>query len=156
MDILPILSILAAFISAYYAMKSYQNYKFNIMPLLIPENDTSNPKKLKVIITNKGVGPAKDIRILIKSINIDDKINQILLANQQLIYEKDISFKNGDNPLFDQNINIEFRDLDDNIYVVMATFKRDVIEERAKLGHVDKFFSNLGLKTKLIFKKRIV
>ncbi|PIP17162.1 MAG: hypothetical protein COX44_01465, partial [Candidatus Portnoybacteria bacterium CG23_combo_of_CG06-09_8_20_14_all_37_13] len=90
---------------------------------------------------------ARDIKISIKSIRvIEDKINQILLVNQQLTCEWGVvSLKNGNNPLFDQNIKIEFKDLDDNLYVVIATFKKDVSEERAKLGHVDKLFSDIRL-----------
>jgi len=68
-----IASVLAAFISGYYAFKSYCNYRFNIMPLLIPENDVADPKKLKIKIRNRGKGPARAIEVIIDALKVKEK-----------------------------------------------------------------------------------
>ena len=143
--IFSIASILAAFISAYYAAKSYRNYRFSIMPLLIPENDVEDPEELRIKIKNCGKGPAREIEIIIDALNIKEKINTILLEGQETRYLKKLVFNDGNNPLFGKELKIKFKDLDNNLYTVKATFKKDVNEDRAKKGHIDRLFERIDL-----------
>lgn len=143
--ILTILSAIGAFLAGLFAWKSYENYKYSNLPILVPFiTDSSNPHLLKLKIINNGNGIAKNIVMKLHVASnepatdlLPRKFNDFL----QIEWEVDLNFDNGNNPLFtNPNFEITYTDIFGKKLKTIAKFKPDVNPERKLLGHLDKNF----------------
>ncbi|HUC01905.1 MAG TPA: hypothetical protein VMA75_03295 [Candidatus Paceibacterota bacterium] len=150
--LLPLLSVIVAGLSAYYAFKALRQNREGQIPILVPIiTDVSNPQVLNFGLENAGNGLAKNIRVEIKPIGRILNLSFDILPKkysdsfQFLESSATIPFSEGNNPLFNNGeLYITYQDIWGKKYWMKAIFKPDVMPGRRSQGNIDKQFAGIS------------
>jgi hypothetical protein len=149
--VLPLLSVVVAGLSAYYAFKTLRQDRESQIPMLVPTIiNVSDPQILHFEIENIGNGLAKNIKAEVRPTGHLIPFDSDLLPKkfsdsvQHLGNRTTIPFSKDSNPLFQNGeLFITYEDIWGKKYWMKATFKPDVIQSRRSLGHIDKDFAGI-------------
>lgn len=149
--LIPLLSVIVAGISAYYAFKAVRQSRESQIPMIVPIiTDISDPQTLWFEIENIGNGVAKNINVEIRPTGRSVAFGSDLLPRkfadsiQHLGNWTTIPFSEGDNPLFNNGeLFITYEDVWRKKYWMRATFKPDAVQARHSKGHIDKNFAGI-------------
>jgi hypothetical protein len=149
--LIPLLSVIVAGFSAYYAFRAMRQSRESQIPMLVPIiTDVSDAQTLNFDIENIGNGVAKNIKVEIRPTGRFIPFNSDLLPRkfsdsiQHLGNWTTIPFSDGDNPLFENGeLFITYQDIWGKEYWMKATFKRDAVPARSAKGHIDKQFAGI-------------
>jgi hypothetical protein len=138
-----VISAVAALVSIYYAVKSQDNFRFSIFPVLIPTiTDVSDPHTIKIAIVNEGNGIARNISakyLVDKILRFDtDLLPKRELSGISITWQFALPFENGNNPLFtNPELTVEYEDFLGKKHQTIVKFKKDATEARSAIGHID-------------------
>ena len=149
--LIPLLAVIVAGFSAYYAFKALRQSRESQIPMLVPQiTDTSDAQILRFEIENIGNGLAKNIKVEIRPTDRFVTFASDLLPRkfadsvQRIGNETTIAFLAGNNPLFNNGeLFITYQDIWGKEYWMKAIFKADVMPIRSSKGHIDQQFAGI-------------